>query len=634
MKKYIFPLILGLLTLNVRAAEPIKVSSEIKQATVFLKGAALHNRATANVPAGRSVLLFTGLSYNVMRESIRLKPEGCQILSVTMRKNFLNLEIKDAEIQKMAEELKKLVQRKKDYADQLTVYANEKQMVLANKSIGGEQNGVDPEKLRQMAEFYRQRLTDILAKEQAIKTEMAKGDKQMAEYNMQIRESAAKNIYPTSEIEVDIQADRAGTAQFDIEYYITEAGWFPAYDFRVAGLTTPMQIDYVAHIYQNSGQDWKNVEVTVSSADPANNGGVPIVQPWFVSQGGYALSYNRQKPQAALGKVKGNVTDATGRPLPYITVLVENSSVGTSTDYEGNFELAIPQGASSLSIFGPGYLKTTAGIQAQVNVVLQSPTALESRKDQLEDTVRMQLLGQVPGVRGSRASSYAWTDGKTRNAETGRVVESNVNTTTSAVSFEYTLKEKMNIPSDGRPYTSQIMKREILAEYRHFASPRLTRDAYLNVFIPEWEKLNLLEGEVNLYFGNSYTGKSVISLRDLKDSLEFSMGKDPNVKIQRTLAYQKTTGGGVLPNKTGEYRWTTEIRNTGTMPIKLTVSEPFPISTEKEIKVELAKELTGARIDTEKGLLFWDITLQPGDQKKLEFGFSVSYPKALNMRFD
>ena len=154
------------------------------------------------------------------------------------------------------------------------------------------------------------------------------------------------------------------------------------------------------------------------------------------------------------------------------------------------------------------------------------------------------------------------------------------------------------------------------------------------MFIPDWEKLNLLEGEVNLYFGNSYTGKSVVSLRELKDSLEFSMGKDPNVKIQRTLAYQKTTGGGVLPNKTSEYRWTTEIRNTGTMPVKLTLAEPFPISTEKEIKVDLAKELTGALVDKEKGLLTWELVLQPGEQKKLEFGFSVSYPKALNMRFD
>ena len=259
----------------------------------------------------------------------------------------------------------------------------------------------------------------------------------------------------------------------------------------------------------------------------------------------------------------------------------------------------------------------------------------ESNK-QLETVVfssSRSMEGEV-SIKGSRDVSRMPSAYGEIKKESGAILQSNVNTNTTAVGFEYTLNEKMSIPSDGRPYTSQIMKREILAEYRHFALPKLSRDAYLNVFVPDWEKLNLLEGEVNLYFGSAYTGKSVVSLRNLKDSLEFSMGKDPNVKIQRTAVYQKTTGGGIMPNKTSEYRWATEIRNTGRMPVKLKISEPFPVSVEKEIRVELNKDLSGAAVDKEKGLLTWELTVQPGEQKKLEFGFGVTYPKALNMRFE
>jgi len=625
---------------GVFAAEPQKVSSEIKQATVFLQGAVLRNTAAATVPEGRSVLLFTGLSYNILRESIRIKPENCRIQSVTLRKNFLDLELQDKKIKAMQEEMQKLNDKKTALNQEMDVYAQEKEMVLSNKSIGGQETGVDPEKLKAAAEFFRQRLSDILTRVQAIQAEIAKADKRIAELSVQINESAAKNIYPTSEIEVSILADRAGTARFDIEYFISEAGWFPAYDFRVNDLSAPMELGYIAHIYQNSGLDWKNVEITVSSADPGNNGGAPIPKTWFISQSAYRLQYDIQKPQSEMNRVSGRVVDENGYPVAFANVLIGNSSAGTSTDFEGRFSMALPQGATTLSINYVGYEKQTLPIQqGEMYIVLQPSVKLlqsimiTQNKTAAADHVAAESMPVYTPGRSSRSRSYAYTMDEKRR-ESGRVTESNVNMGNTAVSVEYTLKDKMNVPSDGRPYTAEILKREILAEHRYTVTPKISKDAYLSIFIPEWEKLNLLEGEVSLYFGNSYTGKTAISLANLKDSLEFSMGKDPNIKIQRTLTYQKTTGGGILPNKTGNYEWTSEIRNTGKMPVRLTVTEPFPVSTEKDIKVDLARELGGASVDKEKGLLTWALELQPGEQKKLQFGFSVTYPKHLNMRFE
>ena len=631
MKRLSFLLVL-FISIRLQAAEPTKVTSEIKQATVYLKGAVLKNKATANVPAGRSTLLFTGLSYSMVRESIRIKPEGCQILSVAVKKNFLDLELLDEQVKKFKDEYIKLFDVSKSYDDQLGIYASEKNMILANQTIGGKANGVEPEKLRATADFYRQRLLDILEKEKAINAEKAKLSKRLGELKVQIEESASKNLYPTSEVEVSINADKATAAQFDIEYYISEAGWFPAYDFRVNNLTSPLEIDYVAHIYQNSGLDWKNVEMTVSSADPGSNGSMPTFRTWYVSQQNYRLDYSAQN-LAEINEVRGTILDRNGEPIPFATIAVENSSVGGVSDFNGKFNIALPAGSKNITVSSIGYVKQKLPIYSkEMNVVLvEEQNALQ--EVQIVSGVVADRDDKI-SIRGSRGYADIFIDGVKTRSESGKILESNVSTSSSAVSFEYTLKEKMNIPSDGRPYTTQIMKREILAEYKHFATPKLARDAYLNVFIPEWEKLNLLEGEVNLYFGNSYTGKSVVSLRNLKDSLEFSMGKDPNVKIQRTLTYQKTTGGGVLPNKTSEYRWSTEIRNAGTMPVKLTVTEPFPLSAEKEIKIELAKELSNAAINKEKGLLTWDVALQPGEQKKLEFGFSVIYPKNINMRFE
>lgn len=627
---------LAFAVVRVQAAEPIKTAPEIEQATVYLKGAVLRNKATANLPAGRSTVLLTGLSYNVLRESIRLKPEGCRILSVSLSKNFMDLVTLSDKIAKMREEQLRLQAKNADYGDELSIYESEKQLILANQAIGGQQNGVDPEKLRITADFFRQRLSDILNKERVLKTEMAKNDKRVLELGLQINESGAKNIYPTSEIELEVEAEKAGQAKFVLEYFISEAGWFPTYDFRVNNLTEPMEMDYVAHIYQNSGLDWKNVEISVSSMDPGNNSGIPILKPWNISQFNHRLEYDINRPMGELNRVTGRVQDPSGRPIPFANVMLENSSVGTNTDFDGRFDLMLPSGAGTLTVSAAGFNKLSLAAQANFMtfVLYAQPNRLQEIAEQKVAADRAgEAFSEMSAVSVETVSDSDHARAGYYKKEVSRITASNVTTNTLAVSFEYTLKEKINVPSDGRTHTSLMLKREVPVQYMHQATPKLSTNAYLSLAIPEWEKLNLLEGEVNLYFGNSYTGKSVLSLKNLSDSLVFSMGKNPNVMIQRSLLSQKTTGGGILSNKESAYRWNTELRNTSTMPVKLTVTEPFPVSTEKEIKVELNKELSGAVIDREKGLLTWQITLQPGEQRKLEFGFSVIYPKNLNMRF-
>ncbi len=122
--RYVFFFVGILATLRLSAAEPIKTPSEIKQATVYLKGAVLKNKATASLPAGHSKVLFTGLSYNIVRESIRIKPEGCQILSVSLSKNFVDLVAQNEKITKMLRRAAETARKKQDYANELGVYSN------------------------------------------------------------------------------------------------------------------------------------------------------------------------------------------------------------------------------------------------------------------------------------------------------------------------------------------------------------------------------------------------------------------------------------------------------------------------------------------------------------------------------
>ena len=54
--------------------------------------------------------------------------------------------------------------------------------------------------------------------------------------------------------------------------------------------------------------------------------------------------------QSQQREIKGKVTDAMGQPLPGATVKVKGTSIGTSTDANGNFLMHLPENAQSLQI--------------------------------------------------------------------------------------------------------------------------------------------------------------------------------------------------------------------------------------------------------------------------------------------
>ena len=51
--------------------------------------------------------------------------------------------------------------------------------------------------------------------------------------------------------------------------------------------------------------------------------------------------------------VKGNVSDVEGNPLPGVTVLIQGTTIGVSTDNAGNFSLRIPDNKPIILLFSP-----------------------------------------------------------------------------------------------------------------------------------------------------------------------------------------------------------------------------------------------------------------------------------------
>ena len=145
---------------------------------------------------------------------------------------------------------------------------------------GSEDVGVDALDLKEVADLFRKRLSELnglhLKSKQAVKDMQEKRTK----IQQQLNGLHAKRNLSTSEVSVRVQAKERTPAKFELSYYVANAGWVPSYDIRANNTTEPVKLEYNAKVYQSTGVAWKNVQLTLSTANPSRGGSKPILTPW------------------------------------------------------------------------------------------------------------------------------------------------------------------------------------------------------------------------------------------------------------------------------------------------------------------------------------------------------------------
>jgi len=171
---------------------------------------------------------------------------------------------------------------------------------------------------------------------------------------------------------------------------------------------------------------------------------------------------------------------------------------------------------------------------------------------------------------------------------------------------------------------------EVAARYEYYCVPKLDQDAFLTAKITDWNDLNLLEGESNLFFEGTFLGKAIIHPKTAGDTLNISLGRDKNISVKRVSVKEFSRKQLLGSNKIDYRTFEINIRNNKKQPINLIVEDQFPLSTMKEIEVDKI-ESKEAELDIETGKLKWIIQLDPGKEKKVDFKYSVKYPKNNNL---
>jgi uncharacterized protein (TIGR02231 family) len=183
-----------------------------------------------------------------------------------------------------------------------------------------------------------------------------------------------------------------------------------------------------------------------------------------------------------------------------------------------------------------------------------------------------------------------------------------------------------DVPSNGKEQNVSLKEFKIPAHYKYYSAPRFDKDAYLLGEVVDWEALNLLPGEANIIFEGTYIGKTNIDANSVQDTLSLTLGRDKRVVVNRERLGDFSSVKFLGANKKQTLTFEITVRNNKKETVQMELRDQYPISTNKEIEVELLQH-DGASVDGETGILSWNIQLAPGEIKKFRVSYSVKYPK-------
>ena len=623
MKAKLITMAMALLLVVIAKAENKKVTPELKHVTVFTNGAQVERTHSMNLLAGEQEVTFTGLSPYTDVKSMQIKAHGkLTVLGVNYRTIHPDSLQRIKQLRDAEQKVKQTDDKEREMRSQLEVVNAQLEMLKTNCSTGNRTAVTPLANIKELNDYYAQEMLELKKKAISINQELVKLA-EIREKQQKTADSIAHlKLKTITEAELKLQVPQACKVDFTLTYYVKNAGWYPTYDIRSEGVSQPLQLSYKANMFQNTKEEWKNIPVTLSSANPNRSNIAPELRTYWLDYGKSAPRYDNEAVAEGVSGVVTSFTD--GDPIIGATVKVVGTSLGAVTDAKGYYSIVLPRGKDMLEFKFVGY-------ESQKRQVKGSTLNVKLKEDQnsLQEVV---VVGY--GVRNhksmSKLDAEVETAGRTMVAKSKKMPESDliaVKEQKAQFGYEFEIKQPLTMTSDGKTTTTEIARYQLPATYQYLGIPRADKDAFLVADATEWQQYSLLEGEASVYFENSFVGKTILDPTVVNDTLHFSLGRDNGIRIQRTKVSDRSTRRLLSTTQEQNLTWRITVKNSRKEAVSLTLRDQIPVSENSNITVT-TEELSGGQLDKTTGIVEWQLQLQPNEQREFIVAYRVKYPKS------
>jgi uncharacterized protein (TIGR02231 family) len=279
--------LLALLSLVPLAALAAPVNSAISAVTVYTDRAVVTRTATVDLPGGTTELVFANLPQALNERSLQVSGRGTAqalILDVSAKQIFVDF-TPNARVKELEDLLKGLGKQVRGLDDRGNLL-NAQQASLDRMEtalFAPPTKDVPRPDLNQ----FTSSLNYLTEQKARLVTERATLDEQREELankinaaQNQLNELRGSGGRAFKTVTVRVSAPQAGSLDVALSYTVPGASWAPSYDARVLSADRAVALSYFGIVRQSTGEDWKNVALTLSTARPGLGGAAPALSVW------------------------------------------------------------------------------------------------------------------------------------------------------------------------------------------------------------------------------------------------------------------------------------------------------------------------------------------------------------------
>lgn len=548
------------------AAEAQNVASSVERVTLYRGQAMVARSVTFDGGRGPAEVVVTDLPANVVGDSLFAEGnDEVEIRAVRYRTRAVGEEPRE-EVRRLDEQMlevgdklalnqktQELLQKRSTYLDNLENFVAPTATTELSKGV------LNAEALEKLSEFSfteRQRIaTETVAamKEQRdLQGQLSLLERSKAE----ISTGAMKEVREAV-IFIEQRAEN-GQQTITLSYLVNNCGWSPTYTVRAIEGGEEVNLEYNALIQQMSGEDWTDVDLTLSTASPALSAAVPGLAPFEVTLNDPSVEQAEAAQQPMFPGDKAQMDAAVAEQfnraqLQQKMVVLE---YGNAVKLADNLDL--------------NWAINSAANDAQCAELLGS-----------EDALRNALSMSTPVGEGP--------------------------------SINYQLEGKVNLASRADQQMVRILQTALQSEFYHVATPVLTSFVFREAEVKNDSEMDLLDGPITVYLDGRFVGRSEIETVARGQSFVVGFGADPQLRVRRELAEKDDKYQGGNRELSFDYRLVIENYKDKEVTVRLFDRLPYS-DRDSDVRVTmtspglpLSTDPLYLRLERPKGILRWEV---------------------------
>ncbi len=545
-------------------ATPRAIEAPVTAVTAYQGRAAVTRSGSLDLPQGLHAVRFSDLPASIDAQTLQAKVgDAARLVNVEYQETpvpdpsgspammALDKQLEAAQLAlKSLEEDRAMLAAQTKLIEQIGVRA------AADATRDGGTAQLDLDALRRQLAFVQAERARLVTEDRAFAEKIKGQQREVAA--LEARRTAMGQVERVARsAEITIAVPDGGTVPISLTYLVSNAGWEPIYAVRGAADRSGVTIEFDANLAQRSGEDWKDVALTISTAQPTVRANPPTLAPIFV-----AVVPPPPAPEPTAGAPGGRRGAVMGR--------VGSGGGG------GGFGAVDAAGAPM-----------EGGLDGDSDGIPESEE--QKLRVQLGESLRS-LSSEAAVVEGGTAVSYELPRRVTVPTNADRVTRTRVATITPTASFLYT------------------------------AVPLLTDAVYLRGKLVNASQFQLVPGKAQVFMGPEYVGPTSIGSVAPNGEFTVYFGIDRAIRATRTLVSKNTSESGVFSKSVETVRnYRVLIDNGSGRPIDLELLDRRPVSRDEKIVVTLDGLSAPLSTNPEylrdgqpQGILRWDLSVPAG----------------------